>query len=510
MKPVFNLIAALLLVPLAMLATTSSAAIPGPSYRVTQEDKGKEKLQLVEPAFSEKVSEAERDRYVREVVFPKVQADATAGRLPAVWEIGYFYLNGWGVPRDLQQAEVAFRAGPESERGRGLWRVGQAYKRTNEFAKAEVLLLESLDAGCKLAALDTAHLAQGHLFGLWKLKRNQAKAEALLQQLGDVCPDDADYLLGLLCLRYEQKKFDEAHKIATRVAPKLRERPEDFKFARDMQSLCALRSAKLSELTPEKMRELLRNVTGGSAWLLPVALAVLAVALFGLVAWTYLARQRGPGLMLSGAWIGVLLAASGMGFVLPLPATLDHAAGHWIGAILVAVFCWIAVRLGGGTRYFGTAPVAANLRSALRVGGLLAALLVGILAIGFGYEFLYKQVTGRPLESQFVAVLLKCNTTTDFFITLTVAGLLIPFYEEIIFRGFLLGALERRWGGIWALGVSSLVFAVVHGLTHLPVLLVVALALGWLRLRTGDLRQSILLHCCNNTLAILLLNVFRP
>ena len=141
---------------------------------------------------------------------------------------------------------------------------------------------------------------------------------------------------------------------------------------------------------------------------------------------------------------------------------------------------------------------------------MLTALLAGILAISFGYEFLYKQVTGRPLESQLVAALLKCITTNDFVITLVVAGLLIPFYEEVIFRGFLFGALERRWDGALALGVSSVVFAVIHGLTHLPVLLVVALALGWLRLRTCDLRRSILLHSFNNTLAILLLNVFRP
>jgi len=41
-------------------------------------------------------------------------------------------------------------------------------------------------------------------------------------------------------------------------------------------------------------------------------------------------------------------------------------------------------------------------------------------------------------------------------------------------------------------------------------LLLVALSLGWLRLRTGDLRQSILLHSLNNTLSILLLNILPP
>jgi len=198
-----------------------------------------------------------------------------------------------------------------------------------------------------------------------------------------------------------------------------------------------------------------------------------------------------------------------MGFMMPLPAAINNAAGRWMGAILTAAFCLVSARLSDGTRYFGVAPLASDVRSALRIGGLLVALLAGMLAVGLGYEFLYKTITGRPLDSQLVAALLKCNTTSDFVVTLTVAGLLIPFYEEVVFRGFLFGALERRWGGGWALGVSSVIFALVHGLTYAPVLFCIALALGWLRLRTGDLRQSILLHCLNNTLATLVLNLTK-
>ena len=82
---------------------------------------------------------------------------------------------------------------------------------------------------------------------------------------------------------------------------------------------------------------------------------------------------------------------------------------------------------------------------------------------------------------------------------------MIPFYEEVCFRGYAFGALERRWGAQWALVVSSLAFALVHGLDYAPVMLFVGLSLGWLRLRTGDLRQCVLLHCLNNSFGIVAL-----
>lgn len=500
-----------MLVTFLLVAAQAGFAADTKQFRVvvTMCDDGTERLTVHDPNFPTNAPQAKVDAYLRGVVSPKIQADAAKGIEPAVWQIGYFYLNGWGGPPDLQRAEAAFRAGPKSERGRGLWRVGHGYMwEKRDYAKAEALFMESFDAGCKWAARDAALLARAHLYGWWKLKCDRAKAEALLQKIGTAYPDSRTYLLSLTCLRYEQKKFAEAYEIATQVAPKLRERPEDYRLALSIRFISAVRAGKLSELKPEEAIELLQGMNSGRGWLLPLALAVLMSVLAVLVLWTYLARQRGPGLVLSGAWISVALVAAGLGFSLPLPVALDCAAGRWMGAILMAAVCLIAARLGGGARYFGTTPLAPDLRSALRVGGVLVALLAGMLAVGSGYEFLYKQITGRPLDSQLVGLLLKCTTTSDFVITLTVAGLLIPFYEEIVFRGFLFGALERRWGGVWALGISSIVFALIHGLTHLPVLTFVALALGWLRLRTGDLRQSILLHCANNTLAILVLNIF--
>jgi membrane protease YdiL (CAAX protease family) len=92
-------------------------------------------------------------------------------------------------------------------------------------------------------------------------------------------------------------------------------------------------------------------------------------------------------------------------------------------------------------------------------------------------------------------------------LVLVVVGL-GPVVEELLFRGVLLSALLQRWQLGWAVAISSLMFALVHlpGLQWqwfaLPDLLLLALALAWLRLRSGSIWPAVLAHGINNLLAV--------
>ncbi len=83
-----------------------------------------------------------------------------------------------------------------------------------------------------------------------------------------------------------------------------------------------------------------------------------------------------------------------------------------------------------------------------------------------------------------------------------------PLVEELLFRGVLLSALLQRWRVGWAIAVSSLLFALAHlpGLQYqwyaLPDLLLLAVGLAWLRLRSGSIWPSVLAHSTNNLLAV--------
>ena len=83
-----------------------------------------------------------------------------------------------------------------------------------------------------------------------------------------------------------------------------------------------------------------------------------------------------------------------------------------------------------------------------------------------------------------------------------------PLVEELLFRGVLLSALLQRWGSAVATGLSSVVFALAHlpglgwKLYAVPGLLLLALALAWLRLRSGSIWPSVIGHSANNLLAV--------
>jgi membrane protease YdiL (CAAX protease family) len=84
------------------------------------------------------------------------------------------------------------------------------------------------------------------------------------------------------------------------------------------------------------------------------------------------------------------------------------------------------------------------------------------------------------------------------------AGVLAPVVEEMYFRGRLLSALDARIGRGWSAAVTSALFAAAHGIPEfLPAYLGLALALLYLRRRTGGLVAPILAHAINNAVALL-------
>jgi membrane protease YdiL (CAAX protease family) len=81
------------------------------------------------------------------------------------------------------------------------------------------------------------------------------------------------------------------------------------------------------------------------------------------------------------------------------------------------------------------------------------------------------------------------------------------FTEELLFRGLIAGSLSRRLSVVWANIVQALIFLLPHLLVVkimpemwgiLPVIFASALFMGWVRIRSGSIVGSWLIHAFAN------------
>lgn len=84
-----------------------------------------------------------------------------------------------------------------------------------------------------------------------------------------------------------------------------------------------------------------------------------------------------------------------------------------------------------------------------------------------------------------------------------------PLGEEVLFRGFLLQGLARRWGFWPAAVVTSAVFALAHIWPYLYVpIFIMGLSFAWLFWRTGSLWASVAAHATMNATSLLVTGLF--
>lgn len=98
------------------------------------------------------------------------------------------------------------------------------------------------------------------------------------------------------------------------------------------------------------------------------------------------------------------------------------------------------------------------------------------------------------------------QTANPLWLLILAVVLIIPIYEELIFRGFMWSALvNSKLGIVGASLITSGVFAWVHfqyGVVELMMIFALALLFGMARLYSGSLKLPIFLHITNNSMAM--------
>ena len=138
-------------------------------------------------------------------------------------------------------------------------------------------------------------------------------------------------------------------------------------------------------------------------------------------------------------------------------------------------------------------------------GAPLCALLAAGLTIAAGY-IADPVVTLLPDMPEFLEQALESMVSGNVLINLLCVSVFAPFFEEWLCRGMVLrGLLARNVKPVWAILFSAFFFAFIHfnPWQAIPAFLLGCL-FGYVYYKTRSLSLTMLMHCVNNTLAVVL------
>jgi tetratricopeptide (TPR) repeat protein len=325
------------------------------------------------------------------------------------------------------------------------------------------------------------------------------EAASALQQAIRIRPDDvaANDWRGITLVKLG--RFGEA---ATNFEKAYDIRQEDKSLRLELL-LCYLASSqyeKAYQLYPVIL------VVGGSASMLAylVGLAVLLRLSFRP------SPDPFPGLRFSFAWLALFFEGQiACISCLALLSFLGISEGFLFGITLAAIPVIFAA-----ARAFAGQPWGAPFTWPLRFGTakiVCVSLLGTALLIFFGSycaEWIAR-VTHRPVMVQEIVPLIKYALSANPLEVFVTVVIIAPIAEEILFRGLIYGALEKRFKVSGAIVISSAVFAAAHlQVAYLLPIFCLGVVLGWARWKTGSLGLPILLHILNNGIALFVLKFF--
>lgn len=186
------------------------------------------------------------------------------------------------------------------------------------------------------------------------------------------------------------------------------------------------------------------------------------------------------------------LVATRIGFITAVSA----CASAVFGVGFVILFAW--VRKGVSiAEYLGLKRITA--KQALAALGLTAAFIF--------LADLTNIFVDTPASNEFT---LNIYNTSVWPVLLWVSLIVFaPIFEEAFFRGFLLeGFRQSRLGPIGAVGLTALAWASLHiqyGIFEIAVIFLMGVLFGIVRIKTGSLWSTIIMHAFNNTVSLVVI-----
>ena len=137
-----------------------------------------------------------------------------------------------------------------------------------------------------------------------------------------------------------------------------------------------------------------------------------------------------------------------------------------------------------------------------KLGGFRMAVIVSIATVAAA--FMADSInTLLPNPPEWFEQTMKMLLEGPVWITLLSVSVFAPVFEEWLCRGLVLRGLLQKTGPVTAICVSALFFAILHmnPWQALPAF-ILGLLFGYVYYRTGSLKLTMLMHCVNNTMAV--------
>jgi membrane protease YdiL (CAAX protease family) len=137
--------------------------------------------------------------------------------------------------------------------------------------------------------------------------------------------------------------------------------------------------------------------------------------------------------------------------------------------------------------------------------GAMILLAIGTLAFGLA-ALSFIQLIGihaNQGSNQLLSDLARNASRGQYATLLVVVSVFPAICEELLFRGYAQTRLVARWGAVWGIAVSALMFGIIHlDPVQTPDMILLGSYLGWTAYRTGSTRTSMFCHLINNLTAI--------
>ena len=184
------------------------------------------------------------------------------------------------------------------------------------------------------------------------------------------------------------------------------------------------------------------------------------------------------------------------------------SAGFLVQGVLTAIqflppclyLAWLSARRSGVASALGIRALTPQRVPAGRSAAAFLSFLFGapfFFSASLATAAVY-QAQGLEVPVQEVAVAIADEIESSPWRVAIFAVLIIPFLEEVLFRGFLLELFRSKLGTIAGVAISSALFAIAHGVVAAPTIFVLAVVIAMVKLRTRSLYAAWLVHALNN------------